>query len=511
MMLLGMLLLSLSQPVDDAANPAVAPINIVIVLADDLGYGDPGCYNDQSKIPTPNIDRLAAEGLRFTDGHCSAATCPPSRFSLLTGIHAFRHGVAILPPNAPMAIKPDMLTMPQMFKQAGYQTAVIGKWHLGLGEKGKKNDWNKTISPCPNQIGFDFSFLLPYTNDRVPCVYLKNGKVVNLNPADPLFVGKKKPKGVKCTVYPDARKNPEAMTFYKSSIGHNNSVINGIGRIGYMWGGKSALWDDATMTDEFVKQTRNFINNRDKNKPFFLYFASQCVHVPRVPNPRFRGKTKLSYRGDSMVEFDWATGEIMKMLKENGLDDNTIVIFSSDNGPVYDDGYHDGAKDNINGTNGSAKHTAAGPFRGGKYQIFEGGTRVPFIIRWPGKIKPGVSSALANQIDLFASFAALLGIDLPDNAAIDSRNNLNVFLGKDEDGLSFTIEEAGRRLALRQGFWKYIISTGKKKSAPMLYNLKNDIGEKHNIVSKHPEIARNMHTLLMKLIEDKAGVRHATK
>jgi len=232
--------------------------NVVVIYADDVGYGDLGAYGAEL-IPTPHLDRLASQGLRFTDGHCSAATCTPSRFSLLTGVHGFRHGVRILPPNAPMTIKPGMLTLPQVFKEAGYETAVIGKWHLGLGDGKTPVDWNGDVKPGPLEVGFDYSFLLPSTNDRVPCVYVENHRVLNLDPADPLFVGKKKPEGFEGTVYPDGRTHPEAMTYYASSHGHNNSVINGIGRIGVQWGGKSALWNDETMADEFVSQTKKFL------------------------------------------------------------------------------------------------------------------------------------------------------------------------------------------------------------------------------------------------------------
>jgi len=489
-----------------ASRAASENPNVVIIYGDDVGYGDIGAYGAKL-IPTPNVDKLAKESLVFTDGHCSAATCTPSRFSLLTGVCGFRHGVRILPPNAPLSIKTNMLTLPGLFKKAGYQTAVVGKWHLGLGEKGVKTDWNGVVKPGPRQIGFDYSFLLPSTNDRVPCVFLHNGKVVNLDPNDPLYVGKK-PAGVKCTAYPDGRKDRSAMTFYKSSVGHNNSVINGIGRIGYQWGGKSALWNDETMTDEFVKRTKDFIENRDKSKPFFLYFSSQCIHVPRAPNPRFRGKSKLSYRGDSMVEFDWATGEVLKMLEEQGIADNTIVIWSSDNGPVYDDGYEDGTTVPTSTRESDRGHDASGPYRGGKYQIYEGGTRVPFIVRWPGKIKPGKTDALFNQIDLLASFAALLNIKLEPNQAVDSRNALPALLGKDKKGQSYTIEEAGRSIALRQDYWKYITSTGRKnRGKGRLYNLKTDIGEKHNVAGQYPEISKQMHELLMKLFNSKDGLR----
>jgi len=444
----------------------------------------------------------------FTDGHCSAATCTPSRFSLLTGVHGFRHGVHVLPPNAPLSIPTDSLTLPKVFKKAGYDTAVIGKWHLGIGAKGTPVDWNGDVKPGPLEVGFDYSFLLPSTNDRVPCVYLENHKVLNLDPKDPLYVSKTRPEGFKGTVYPDGKKDRSAMTYYESSHGHNNSVINGIGRIGYQWGGKAALWNDEEMSDVFVDQMRKFIGKKHE-KPFFLYFASQDVHVPRTPHPRFKGRTKLGYRGDAMVQFDWTTGEIMKALEENGLTENTIVIFSSDNGPVYDDGYEDGT-DGRSAANDRG-HDGSGPYRGGKYQIYEGGTRVPFIIHWPAKIKPGKSAALVNQIDLLASFASMVGVKLGPDDARDSRNTLDAFLGKDKVGLPFMIEEA-RQQALRRGHWKFIPATkkkGKRKSSKdsakgkaQLYNLDEDPGETTNVVDQYSEIAEDMARLLKKLIEE---------
>jgi arylsulfatase A-like enzyme len=231
---------------------------VVIIYGDDVGYGDVGVYGS-TMIPTPNIDKLAAGGLTFTDGHCTASTCTPSRFSLLTGIHGFRHRIRILRPNAPLTIPTDILTMPKLFKKAAYNTAIVGKWHLGLGKKGEKVDWNAEVKPGPLELGFDYSFLLPSTNDRVPCVYLENHRVVNLDPADPLYVGEPPPAGVKSTVYPDGMKDRSGMTYYESAAGHNHSIINGIGRIGYMWGGKAALWNDETMADEFVKQAKSYI------------------------------------------------------------------------------------------------------------------------------------------------------------------------------------------------------------------------------------------------------------
>jgi arylsulfatase A-like enzyme len=477
--------------------------NVVIIYGDDVGYGDVGAYGCKD-IPTPNIDRLAKESLLFTDGHCSAATCTPSRFSMLTGVHGFRYGVHVLPPDAPLTIPVDVLTLPKLFQQAGYATGVIGKWHLGLGQKGTPVDWNGDVKPGPLEIGFDFSFLLPSTNDRVPCVFLEGHRVLNLDPADPLYVGNNfagvnKPGS---TPYPNGRTDRAAMTYYKSTHGHSDSVINGIGRIGYMAGGKAALWNDETMADTFVAQAKNYIA-ANKDKSFFLYFAAQNVHVPRAPNPRFQGTTKLGYRGDSMVEFDWVTGQVLQILEENGLAENTIVIFSSDNGPVYDDGYADGTKVKRSGGESDQGHDGSGPYRGGKYQIYEGGTRVPFLIRWPGRIQPGTSAAMVNQIDFIASFAALLNLEIQADEARDSRNTLSAFLGEDAVGLGYMIEESNG-LALRRGEWKYVQPSEKAKNAKKaeLYDLEKDVGEETNVIAEHPELADSMETQLQKLVND---------
>ena len=482
--------------------------NVVIIYGDDVGYGDVSSYGAEL-IQTPNIDKLAAEGLRFTDGHCSAATCTPSRYSLLTGRHAFRENVSILGPTAPLCIPVDSYTLADLFKDVGYQTAVIGKWHLGLGQKNVKTDWNGEVKPGPLEIGFDYSFLLPNTNDRVPCVYLENHQVVNLDPADPIKLFHAYQEFDDRSNYPDGKTNRDAMTYYQSTHGHNQSVINGIGRIGYMAGGKSALWNDETMADEFVKQADKYIK-ANKNKPFFLYFASQDIHVPRTPHPRFKGKTDLGYRGDAMVQFDWSTGEIMRILEENGLTKNTIVIFSSDNGPVYDDGYDDGTIVKTSSKEVDQGHDGSGIYKGGKYQIYEGGTRVPFIIRWPKEIKPAVSDALVNQIDFISSFASYFKKELPEGAAADSRNMLDTFLGKSDKGLPFMVEEIHSQRALREGAWKYIAANNRKKgnpSKPLLFNLAKDPSEKTNIINQHPEIAERLNAQLQGIIKSK-GVKY---
>ena len=492
-------------------TPQGTPPNVVIIYGDDVGFGDVGAYGC-ALIPTPNIDRLAAEGLRFTDGHCSASTCTPSRFSMLTGAHGFRYNARVLPPNAPLLIPTDILTLPKLFNRAGYHTGVVGKWHLGIGDGQTPVDWNGDVKPGPLEVGFKSSFLLPSTNDRVPCVYVRNHRVVNLDPKDPLYVGKNYAEVNKpgSTRYPDGKKDRSAMTYYPSTHGHDNSIINGIGRIGYQSGGKSALWDDETMADEFVREAKAYIA-KHKEEPFFLYFASQDIHVPRAPHPRFRGKSKLGLRGDAMVQFDWATGEIMKALDEHGLTENTIVIFSSDNGPVYDDGYADGTTVLCSSEEMDHGHDGSGKWRGGKYQIYEGGTRVPLIVRWPARVQPGISDAIVNQIDLLGSFAEMLGQELADGEAVDSRSTLGAFLGQDSKGQETMIEESFG-LALRHGDWKYIgpvkpaWPAGRPPIERALYHLGRDPGETKNVIANHPEIAEKLERRLSEMVRSK-GIR----
>lgn len=481
---------------------AAAKPNVVIIYGDDVGYGDVGVYGSR-KIPTPFIDKIASQGLRFTDGHCTAATCTPSRYSMLTGLYGFRKGVRILPPDAPLSIPTDILTLPKLFRKAGYNTAVVGKWHLGLGQKGQRVDWNADVKPGPLEVGFDYSFLLPSTNDRVPCVYVENHRVVNLDPKDPLYIGRA-PEGHKSTTYPYGRTNPEAETYYPADHQHSETVINGIGRIGKMWGGKAALWDDEKMADEFVVQAKKYLAKQSAEKPFFLYLSSQDIHVPRAPHPRFQGVTKLGKRGDAMVQFDWMVGAVNQALEEAGLAEDTIVIVSSDNGPVYDDGYEDGSTVRKSSKEVDQGHDASGKYRGGKYQIYEGGTRVPFIVKWPKRIKPGVSEALVSQIDFIASFAALLEVELGPKEAPDSRNTLDAFLGKDAKGLSFTLEEASKQVALRSGQWKFI--PGKQQGGGQLYDLSIDAGEQANVRAENPELAAKLAKQL-KALRGAGGLR----
>lgn len=472
--------------------------NVILIYVDDLGYGDLSSYGS-TKIKTPNIDALAENGIRFLNGHATSATCTPSRFALLTGEYPWRKGAHILPGDAPLLIPTHKTTLPSQFQKAGYQTAIIGKWHLGLGDKTEK-DWNKLISPGPNEVGFDYSFIFPATADRVPTVFMENGLVIGLDESDPISVNYQNKVGND----PTGKENPELLKMLASpEHGHNNTIINGIGRIGYMSGGKKARWTDEEVPLTFLFKAKEFIE-KNRSNPFFLYYALTEPHVPRMPSTFFKGKSSLGYRGDVILQMDWAVGEIIKQVKSLGLSENTIIIFSSDNGPVLDDGYVDEAVTKLNG------HSPAGPLRGGKYSAFEAGTRVPFIISWPGKIKPGTSNALISQIDFLASFSTLLNIQIPQGGALDSENVLSAFLGKSNKGRDEVIKQGGA-LSIIKGDWKYIAPNNRAKVAKLtgielgnapfhqLYNLKKDIGEQNNIASKHPKKVKMLQELLYQI------------
>ena len=475
--------------------------NVVVIYADDLGYGDVGCYG-ATKVKTPNIDRLSSEGLRFTNAHSPSATCTPSRYAMLTGEYAWRQkGTGIARGDARMIIQPGRTTLPSVMQRAGYTTGVVGKWHLGLGTRGRELNWNDYIKPGPLDIGFDYCFLIPATGDRVPCVYMENRRVIGLDPEDPIQVSFGKPIGDE----PTGRDHPELLKVHPSH-GHNQTIINGISRIGYMSGGNSARWVDEDMADVITDKATDFIE-KYKDKPFFLYFSTHDIHVPRVPHPRFAGKSGLGPRGDAIVQLDFCTGEILKTLDRLNLAENTLVIFTSDNGPVVDDGYKDQAVEKLN------EHKPAGPLRGGKYSAFDAGTRVPFIVRWPGRVKSGQSDALVSQVDLLASFAALTGRRLAPDDAPDSFDVLGALLGKSPAGRDHLVEHA-RVLSLIKGNWKYI-EPGKGPKInkntntelgidpqPQLYNLKDDLNEKHNVASKHPEVVKELAGLLKKIKVD---------
>lgn len=462
--------------------------NIVLILADDVGYGDLGCYG-ATLVKTPNLDRLRAAGCKFTDAHSSASTCTPTRRALLTGTYSWRQKEAssIMPGDAPLGIAPGTTTLPSILKEAGYRTGAVGKWHLGIGgEKGP--DWNGDLKPGPLEIGFDYAFLIPATGDRVPTVYVENHRVVGLDPADPIQVNYKEKIGSE----PTGKENPELLKL-KHTHGHDMTIVNGVGRIGWMTGGKAARWKDEDMADTLSGKAIDFIE-REQKAPFFLYLATHNIHVPRVPNPRFKNASQCGIRGDAIAELDDTVGKVLDALDRLKLTDNTLIIFTSDNGGVNDDGYEDFD---------TSTHKMNGVLRGTKGTLFEGGHRVPFLARWPGHIKAGSESgALLASLDLPATCAALTGVTLPADAARDSINVLPALLGQSPTGRRDFIAHNGGiagPFSIRQGDWVFVqggkgnyaraneASKGLDMSQGGLFNLADDLAQQKNLVTANPD------------------------
>jgi len=475
-----------------AAEPDRTRPNIVVILADDVGYGDLSCYG-ATKIATPNLDGLAKQGMRYTDAHCAAAVCTPTRYAMLTGQYAWRHqpGNNILNGIAPLSIPLDRLTVPKLLQQVGYSTGVVGKWHLGLGEK--ETDYSRPISPGPKEVGFDYSFIIPATGDRTPCVYVENGRIVNDDPQDPVRVS----YGKKIGDEPTGKENPDLLFNQRPSHGHDNTIINGISRIGFMTGGKKARWKDEDMADDITRKAVSFIGDHAK-KPFFLYFASHGIHVPRFPHPRFRGKSEHGLRGDAVVELDFCVGEILQALDKHQLTNNTLVIFTSDNGGVMDDGYIDGTQTNPSG------HSCNGELRGFKGSPYEGGTRIPFIARWPGQVPTNeVSKQLLCSVDLLATCAAITEQKLAQEAGPDSFNILPALREvAPKTPCRETLTMQGGGVSVRQGEWKLIpgakMANGQMRP-PQLFNLANDLAETTNLAAKEPERVQELTQLLMSM------------
>ena len=353
--------------------------------------------------------------------------------------------------------------------------------------------------PALGDLGFDYHYIMAATADRVPCVFIENGKVANYDPSDPIEVSYTK----NFPGEPTGKDNPELLYNLHPSNGHDMSIVNGISRIGFMKGGGKALWKDENIADSITVHAIDFIKQH-KDEPFFMYFATNDVHVPRFPHDRFRGKNPMGLRGDAIAQFDWTVGQLMETLDQLGLTENTLIILSSDNGPVVDDGYKDKAEELLNG------HTPSGPWRGNKYSAFEGGTAVPVIVRWPQKIKKtGDSDVLMSQIDWLASLGALINARLPKGSAPDSYDRLGNLIGTDKTDRPWIVEQSmNHTLSVRTKDWKYIepnddpttfmkaekIETG-NLNVPQLYEMEK-VSEQENVAEKYPEKVFELQTIL---------------
>lgn len=477
--------------------------NVIIIYADDLGYGDLECYGAKNVL-TPAVNGLASDGILFNNAYAVAATSTPSRYSLLTGEYAWRkEGTDVAAGDAAMIINPNQYTLADVFKNTGYRTSVIGKWHLGLGTETGKQDWNAPLPTHPGDLGFDYSYIMAATADRVPCVFIENGMVADYDPSAPIEVSYSKPfpgELLGCD-------HPELLYNLKPTHEHDKAIVNGISRFGYMKGGGRALWKDENIADSIACHAIEFIN-KNKNTPFFMYLATNDVHVPRFPHDRFRGKNPMGLRGDAIVQFDWTVGQVVSALKNLGIYDNTLIILSSDNGPVLDDGYDDRAEELLNG------HSPTRGLRGNKYSAFEGGTRIPFIVSWPNGIKGGrKSDALISQIDLIRSLGELIGARIPKGSAPDSENYIGAILGCDTLGRDWVVEQSyNHTLSVRDREWKFIepnngpagipwipeVESG-NSTEPQLYYLKNDEYEKVNCAKDNKEKVIEFMDILKKL------------
>lgn len=477
--------------------------NIILLVADDLGYGDLSCYG-ATRIQTPTVDSLARHGVRFTNMHACASTSTPSRYALLTGQYPFRRtGTDVAAGNAGMIIQPEQTTVADLMHRAGYATAAIGKWHLGLGSRTAAQDWNGQLDLTPRDLGFDYHYIMAATADRVPCVYIENGRVADYDASAPIEVSYRQPFAGE----PTGRTHPHLLTKLRPSHGHDQSIVNGISRIGYMKGGGKALWTDETIADSILAHALSFIEAH-QSEPFFMYLCTNDIHVPRMPHERFRGKSVMGLRGEAILQFDWTVQQLTAELRRRNLDRNTLLIITSDNGPVLDDGYADQAIEL------AGSHRPGGPWRGGKYSSFEAGSAVPFIVYWPEGVKGGrTTDALASLIDVPATLAALAGVEVKEGDAPDSENHLSTWLGRDKHPRDFALSmAANRNVVLRTQRYKYIapsdggpiitwgpkIETGNSRE-PQLYDLSRSRYEQDNLAGSKPKVLQRLQQLWEKL------------
>lgn len=452
--------------------------NIIFIMADDMGYGDAHCNNPDSKIPTPNLDRLADQGMRFTDAHTPSAVCTPTRYGVVTGRYAWRSRLkrGVLNGYSPHLIDPKRETVASLLKKKGYHTAVVGKWHLGVdwvraGEKGKRVDYSQPIANGPNALGFDFSYIIPASLDMPPYVYVRNDRVV------------------------EAPTGTQPAQSFPAYI-RKGDIARG--------------FRPADCLDHLLSQTVGYIHERAKTRePFFLYFPLTAPHKPVLPHRRFRGKTQLGPYGDFVVQVDWTVGRVLDALDKEGIADNTLVMYTSDNGSFMYRLDEPDARDHVDDASIQAfradRHRANGPLRGTKADIWEAGHRVPFLARWPGKIKP--ASRCDETIcltDLMATCAEIVGAGIPQNAGEDSFSLLPLLQGRKpaKSRPPVVHHSAGGMFAIREGQWKLVLGNGsggreQPRGKPFekpyhLFDLSKDIGERQNLVEEFPEVVSRL-------------------
>jgi len=446
--------------------------NIVYILADDMGYGDPRCNNEDSKIPTPNMDRIASEGMRFTDAHSPSAVCTPTRYGILTGRYCWRTRLksGVLWGYSPNLIEPGRLTVPLLLKKHGYRTACIGKWHLGLGAS-EKADYTKPLHPCPNDHGFDYFFGIPASLDMDPYLYVENDRAVQ--PPTGRIEGREMPE------------------FYRGG-----AIAPGFKHVEVM----------PKITGKAVEFIERHVENTP-DAPFFLYFPLTAPHTPWLPVDFVRGKSRAGVYGDFVALVDWTVGRVLDTLDRLGIASDTLVILTSDNGA--DERYL------LPGYG----HEANYHFRGQKADIWDGGHRIPFFARWPGRIKPGsVSGETVCLTDLLATCAAIVGEKLPDDAGEDSYDILPVMLGGKFDGplREATVHHSLHGMfSIRQEEWKLVLGRGSGgfgwKEADhvpnpgevpgQLYDIVEDFAEEHNLYRERPDVVERLTALLEKYKE----------
>lgn len=487
--LLVCLILAATGPLPALARTRVAPPGIVLILADDLGWGDPRCYNPESKVPTPNLDRLAAEGMRFIDAHSPSAVCTPTRYGILTGRYAWRSRLknGVLWGYSPPLLEPGLPTIASHLKAHGYITAGVGKWHLGLefATRGPAAfgdgvepaadpsliDWSQPLRAGPHTAGFDHYFGIPASLDMVPYVFIEDDRI---------------------PVPPTAR-TPGSRSQRQGG--------NGFWREGPIAPGFTIEGCQPALTAHAVA----YLREQRRDRPFFLYFPLTAPHDPWVPTEAFRGRSGAGARGDFVAQVDDTVGQVLQVLEERGLVEDTLVLFTSDNGAHW-----------LPGEAQRTGHAANGPWRGMKSDAWEGGHRVPLLARWPGHVPPGrVSEALVGLNDLFATLAEVAGAPLPPGTAPDSVSFFRALRGRHQPRRPPLVQHSIRgTFAVREGPWKLIEgsdsggwSAGKVETPRQLYRLDQDPGEQHNLALRHPDRVKRLEATLRRLREEPQSPR----